>query len=198
MTRNGKVEYPLLPISLQHGTSPLSPAACDFADIRSGDFRLCVEFLHRHERLLRDDYHPYLQEAWKALWDGDKSYAHQCLSRWFLLDKCWHMQPEDIGRYINRRTFSGPKFLDKVDDMYKTLKTLRQDVQRDMDEAANRAAGSASKATSTWSINGVLQYFQGVDQARVVRNVGNIYRLMAEVGREFRDRNQDLEIRPSR
>jgi hypothetical protein len=194
MTRYGAIEFPLLPISNQRSTSSLSQAALNFANISSGDFRLCVIFLRDHESLLREDYHSYLQEAWKALWDEEKVYAHQCLSRWFLLDECRQIWPRDIGKHINQRTFSGKKFLDGVDDVYKALKTLRQDVLREMGLTASGGAGDAGGGMSHWSIKGIGGFLQGVDRAKVLRNVENVCRLVTDVRRELKGRKQEFEM----
>jgi hypothetical protein len=191
MTRYGTMKFPLLPISNHNNPSSLSQAALDFADIRSGDFYLCVKFLREHDSLLHQDYHPYLQEAWKALWDGEKTYAHQCLSRWFLLDECRQIWPRDIGKHINQRPFSGKKFMDKVDDIYNTLKTLRQDVLPKMAQEADGAPGDANNLTLGCSIKGVRDFLQGIDREKVLSNIGNVYRMVAEVKRELQDRKQD-------
>jgi hypothetical protein len=188
MTRYGAREFPLLPISNQRCPSSLSQAALDFANISSGDFNHCVKFLRGHDSLLREDYHSYLQEAWKALWDEEKSYAHQCLSRWFLLDECRHIWPADIGKHIHKRTFSGKKFLDRVDGMYKALKTLRQDVMREMASAASAGAGDTGNEMSYWSIKGIRGLWQGVDRETVWRNAENVYRFVADVKRELNGR----------
>lgn len=186
MTRHGTREFPLLPIPTQSSAPSLSQAASDFANIRSGDFQLCLKFLQEHKNLLREDYHFYLQEAWKALWDEEKIYAHQCLSRWFLLDECRQIWPSDIRKHINQRTFSGSKFLDKVDEMYNTLKTLRQDVLGEMAQAADGAPRNASNITSGWSIKEVRRFFQGVDRAKVLSNVGYVYRLVTDMRSELK------------
>ena len=192
ISRYGRMEYPLLRISSQHCSPPLSQAALDLAEFRSGDFRPCVQFLREHENLLHEDYYPYLQEAWKALWDDEKTYAHQCLSRWFLLDECRRIWPRDIGKHINQRTFSGPQFLDKVDDMYKTLKTLRQDVLREMGQATNGAPHQTSSLTSSWPLKNVRSFFKGIEGAKVMNNAGIVYRLAKEVRRELKGNKTEL------
>jgi hypothetical protein len=185
MTRYGAVEFPLLPIWNHHSPPSLSQAALEFADINSGEFHLCIRFLGEHESLLHENYHAYLQEAWKALWDGEKPYAHQCLSRWFLLDECRQIWPRDIGKHINQRTFSGSDFLDKVDDMYRTLKRLRQDVLGEMAQAARGQVGDGSQAKSSRPFSGVWGLVQGVDRAKVLSNIGTVCRLVRDVSREL-------------
>lgn len=192
MTRHGTMEFPLLLIPTTQTPPSLSQAALDFTGIGSGDFRRCLKFLREHESLVREDYHLYLQEAWKALWDNEKGYAHQCLSRWFLLDECQQIWPRDIGKHINQRQFSGSKFLDKVDDMYKTLRTLRQDVLHEMAQAADGAPRNASNITAGWSFTGVRTFFQDVDRAKVLSNFGNLYRLVTEVRSELKGGKQEL------
>jgi hypothetical protein len=192
MTRHGTMEFPLLLIPTTQTPPSLSQAALDFTGIGSGDFRRCLKFLREHESLVREDYHLYLQEAWKALWDNEKGYAHQCLSRWFLLDECQQIWPRDIGKHINQRKFSGSKFLDKVDDMYNTLKTLRQDVLHEMAQAADGAPRNASNITAGWSFTGVRTFFQDVDRAKVLSNFGNLYRLVTEVRSELKGGKQEL------
>jgi hypothetical protein len=135
-TRYDGIEFPLLPISDRHTEEWLSQAGLDFAAIRSGEFIKCVKFLRQHAGLLDENHHLYIQEAWQALWDREKQYAHQCLSRWFFLDECRGMQPRDIDKHVNQRGFNGKKFMDKVDSMYRTLKTLRKQILLEREQAA--------------------------------------------------------------
>ena len=186
MTRLGAVEIPLLPMPNPHTADSLSHAALEFAHISSGDWRKCVKFLQDHEWLLHEDYHPYLQEAWIALWDDDKHHAHRCLSRWYLLDECRQIWPKDIARHINQRGFSGDKFMDKVDAMCKTLKNLRQ-----------RILVERNTGTATWSLRGVRGFFQDVNRATVLNKVGNVYKVVAEVAEvvsEIRGNGREVRI----
>jgi hypothetical protein len=186
-TRQGDIEYPLLPISDQHTSKSLSQSALDFAEIESGDFAQCVKFLRQHASLLGEgeNYHLYIQEAWQALWDGEKHYAHRCLSRWFLLDECRNMRPGDVDKHINQRGFSGKKLMDKVDSMYRTLKTLRKQILLEREQAANRALGHHNNAASTWSFNRVQAFFQGADGLKVLSNVGEVCNFVMQVKRSL-------------
>lgn len=180
VTRYGGEQFPLLPMPNEHSSDSWSQAAWDFANIKSGEFHLCVKFLRNHETLLQEDYHPYLQEAWKALWDKEKVYAHQCLSRWFLLDECRQIRPKDIGKHINQRGFSGPRFMDKVGAMYKELKTLRKQIM--LEKARAASPDDSSNFTSDRSTKGVQNFFHRVDRAtEVLSNVGNVYTLVKYV-----------------
>jgi hypothetical protein len=191
-TRYGGIEFPLLPVSDQHIPEPLSQAALDFAEIKSGEFVRCVKFLRQHASLLHEDYHLYIQEAWQALWDGDKQYAHQCLSRWFLLDECRGMQPRDIDKHINQRGFSGKRFMDKVDSMYRTLKTLRTQILLEREQAAKKGLGHHSNVASSWSVNRVQTFFQGADGLKVLSNVGDVCSFVVQMGRTFRGKREEV------
>jgi hypothetical protein len=185
-TRYGETKFPLLPISDQHTPESLSQAGLDFAEINSGEFMKCVKFLRQHAGLLDENYHLYIQEAWQALWDREKQYAHQCLSRWFLLDECRGMQPRDIDKHINQREFSGKRFLDKVDSMYRTLKTLRKQILLEREQAAKKGLGHHSDVASSWSFNGVRTFLQGADGLRVLNNVGEVCNFVVQMKRSFR------------
>jgi hypothetical protein len=191
-TRHGGVEFPLLPVSDQHTPESLSQAALHFADINSGEFVECVKFLRQHASLLGENYHLYIQEAWQALWDGEKQYAHQCLSRWFLLDECRGMQPRDIGKHINQRGFSGKRFLDKVDSMYRTLKTLRKQILLEREQAAEKGLGHHSNVASSWSFNKVQTFFQGPDVLKVLSNVGEVCNFAVQVKRSLRGKMAEV------
>jgi len=165
-----------------------------FAEINSGEFVECVKFLRQHASLLGENYHLYIQEAWQALWDGEKQYAHQCLSRWFLLDECRGMQPRDIDKHINQRGFSGKRFMDKVDSMYRTLKTLRKQILLEREQAAKKGLGhhsNVASSPSSWSFNRVQTFFQGPDVLKVVSNVGEVCNLVVQVKRSFRGKREE-------
>ena len=191
-TRYGGTEFPLLPVSDQHTPESLSQAALGFAEINSGEFVECVKFLQQHAGLLDENYHLYIQEAWQALWDREKQYAHQCLSRWFLLDECRGMQPRDIDKHINQRGFSGKRFMDKVDSMYRTLKILRKKI---LEQAAKKDLGhhsNVASSPSSWSFNRVQTFFQGPDVLKVVSNVGEVCNFVAQVKRSFRGKKEEV------
>ena len=184
-TRYGGTEFPLLPVSGQHTPEPLSQTALNFAEIKSGKFVQCVKFLRQHAGLLGEDYHLYIQEAWQALWDGEKHYAHQCLSRWFLLDECRDMEPRDIDKHINQRGFSGKRFMDKVDSMYRALKTLRKQILLEREQAAKKGLSHHSNVASSWSFNRVQTFFEGADGLKALRNVGDVCSLVAQMKRSL-------------
>jgi hypothetical protein len=180
-TRYDGIEFPLLPVSGQHTPESLSQTALNFAEIESGDFVGCVKFLQQHSGLLGEYYHLYIQEAWQALWDREKHYAHQCLSRWFLLDEFRDMRPRDIDKHINQRRFSGKRFMDKVDSMYRTLKTLRDKILLEKQRAEKRDPGYHNNVASSWSLDKVQTFFQGADGLNVLRNVGDVCSLVAQM-----------------
>jgi hypothetical protein len=185
VTRYGGIEFPLLPISDQHTLEQLSQAGLDFAAIKSGEFLKCVKFLRQHAGLLDENYHLYIQEAWQALWDREKQYAHQCLSRWFLFDECRGMQPRDIDKHINQRGFNGKTFMDKVDSMYDTLKTLRKQILLEREQAAKKGLGHHSNVPSSWSLNRVQAFFQGAEGLKVLKNVGEVCNFAVQMKRSF-------------
>ena len=194
-TRYGGIEFPLLPVSDQHSQESLSQAALDFAEINSGGFVKCVKFLRQHTGLLDENYHLYIQEAWQALWDRENQYAHQCLSRWFLLDECRGMLPRDIDKHINQRGFSGERFMDKVDSMYRTLKTLRKQILLEREQATKEGLGHHSivvSGPSSWSINRVQTFFQGADGLKVLSNVGEVCKLVMHVKKTFRGKKGEV------
>jgi hypothetical protein len=191
-TRYGGTEFPLLPVSGQHTPEPLSQTALNFAEIESGDFVQCVKFLQQHAGLLGEYYHLYIQEAWQALWDGEKHYAHQCLSRWFFLDECRDMRLRDIDKHINQRGFSGKRFLDKVDSMYRTLKTLRRQILLERKQAAKRGLGHNNDVASSWSFNRVQTFLQGADGLNVLRNVSDVCSLVAQMKRSLRGQGGEV------
>jgi len=190
--RYGGIEFPLLPVSDQHTPESLSQAALDFAEISSGKFAKCVKFLRQHAGLLNENYHLYIQEAWQALWDGENQYAHQCLSRWFLLDECRGMQPKDIDKHINQRGFSGKKFLDKVDSMYRTLKTLRKQILLEREQTGKKGPGHHPNAASSWTFNRVQAFLQGPDGLKVLSNVGEVCSFVVQMKKSFRGKREEV------
>ena len=197
-SRNGET-FPLLPITELDETAPLSRAAAEFAAFSSGDFQGCIKHLEKYEGLLNDEGRGwYLQEAWKAIWDreGDHTripfsrkgdYAHQCLSRWFLLDMCNDdMDSNDLNKYINSRHFKPKEFWSDVDSMYDILKKLRLSIIRGSAQVAKASAGGmAVQGYWTWLPEEAKKMFAMIDRAKVLGNIGKAYRLVNDLRNEW-------------
>ncbi len=210
-SQNGQ-SFPLLPIPELDPTIPLSRAAAGFAAIHSGDFQACIKYLKRHEELLDEAQGWYLQEAWKAMWDRELDrgiarsllssifdrqgdYAHQCLSRWFLLDECTGMDPGEIDNHINSRHFKPKDFWNQVNSMYNTLKMLRLSLTQGTEQRIRTPDGSM-----TMRGGGALlppearQIFATIDHAKVLGNIGKAYRLARDLRNELREASEQGRI----
>jgi len=108
------------------------------------------------------------------------------LSRWFFLDECSNMDPDDIKKYISSRRFKPKEFWHQVNSMYNTLKELRLSIIREADQVENTRGGDTTMRGLAWLPPEAREMFSLIDSAKVLGNIGKAYRLARDLRDELR------------
>jgi hypothetical protein len=65
--------------------------------------------------------------------------------------------------------------------MYRTLKTLRKQILLERERAAKKGLGYHNNVAPGWSLDKVQTFFRGADGLNVLRNVGDVCSLVAQM-----------------
>ncbi|KKZ59985.1 cell division cycle protein 37 [[Emmonsia] crescens] len=105
-----------------------TPLAKQFAKIKIGDYRGCLQFLGDHPEIVTErKTDELLMEAFDAQLSGNEEYAHQCVHQGLLLQYCRSLGRDGVGLFFKRITTKDHQasilFRNDVNETYAKIKT---------------------------------------------------------------------------
>jgi cell division cycle protein 37 len=118
-----------------------------FAKIKAGDYRTCLEFISRNPSVLAEkETDGLLVLAFNASIDGNDDFARQCVHQGLLLQYCRALGRDGVGLFFKRITTPGHQaqkvFFDDVNSTYARIKSRAKEIAKQRaDEEANGSGG---------------------------------------------------------
>ena len=118
-----------------------TPLAKQFAKIRMGDYRACLQFISEHPSIVAErETDGLLVEAFNAQMDGKEVYARTCVHQGLLLQYCRQLGRDGIGLFFKRITTkdhqANKMFLDDVNSTYGRIKVRAAELQKEKADPA--------------------------------------------------------------
>lgn len=118
-----------------------TPLGKEFAKIKLGDYRACLQFISEHPEIVAErETNGLLVEAFNAQMDGRDTYARQCVHQALLLQYCGKLGRDGIGLFFKRITTkdhqAGKVFMDDVNDTYGRIKIRAAELQKEKTDPA--------------------------------------------------------------
>lgn len=119
----------------------VTPLAREFAQIKFGDYRSCLQFISEHPDIVSErSTDGLLVEAFNAQMEGKETYARQCVHQGLLLQYCGKLGRDGIGLFFKRITTrdhqAGKVFMDDVNTTYGRIKTRATELQNEKPDPA--------------------------------------------------------------
>jgi cell division cycle protein 37 len=116
-----------------------------FAQIKMGDYRACLQFISSHPQVVAErETDGLLVLAFNAQMDGKDDYARQCVHQGLLLQYCRALGKDGVGLFFKRITTPGHQaqkvFFDDVNSTYARIKTRTKEIEKQ--RAQEEADGS--------------------------------------------------------
>ena len=124
-------------------TIKLTPEARQFAAIRLGDYRSCLQFISQHPDLVAEaNQDALLVEAFNAQMKGQDTYARTCVHQGLLLQYCRQLGKDGVGLFFKRITTKGHQaqgvFNKDVAETYTRIKTRAAELKKEEEENAGQ------------------------------------------------------------
>ncbi|KAL1971618.1 hypothetical protein VTN31DRAFT_2239 [Thermomyces dupontii] len=105
-----------------------SDVAKEFAKIKIGDYRACLQFISEHPELMSErETDGLLVEAFNAQMEGKDEYARQCVHQGLLIQYCRSLGRDGINLFFKRITTKDHQaatlFRNDVNETYNKIKT---------------------------------------------------------------------------
>lgn len=102
----------------------------EFAKIKVGDYRKCLEFMTQNPNVVAEkEENGLLIEAFNSQIAGKDEYAHQCVHQALLLQYCRQLGRDGVGLFFNRITTKG----------HQAQQVFQKDVKETYEKLRNRA-----------------------------------------------------------
>lgn len=116
-----------------------------FAQIKMGDYRACLQFISVHPEVVAEkETDGLLVLAFNASMDGKDDYARQCVHQGLLLQYCRALGRDGVGLFFKRITTQGHQaqkvFFDDVNSTYARIRTRTREIEKQ--RAQEEADGS--------------------------------------------------------
>ena len=116
-----------------------------FADIKMGDYRSCLQFISAHPQVVAEkETDGLLVLAFNAQMDGKDDYARQCVHQALLLQYCKALGRDGVGMFFKRITTPNHQarkvFFDDVNSTYARIRTRTKEIEKQ--RAQEEADGS--------------------------------------------------------
>ncbi len=86
-----------------------SPLGKEFAKIKPGDYKACLDFISQHREVVAEkETDGLLIEGFNAQMDGKAAYAKQCVHQALLLQYCRTLGRDGVGLFFKRYSFPPP------------------------------------------------------------------------------------------
>ncbi|KIW96098.1 uncharacterized protein Z519_03165 [Cladophialophora bantiana CBS 173.52] len=121
----------------------LTPEGKQFAKIKLGDYRACLQFISEHPDIVNEKTQDALMiEAFNAQMKGQDAYARTCVHQSLLIQYCRQLGRDGVGLFFKRITTKGHQanqvFNKDLAETYGRIKTRAAELQK---EEANDSAG---------------------------------------------------------
>lgn len=121
----------------------LTPEARQFAAIKIGDYRSCLQFISQHPDLVAEsNQDALLVEAFNAQMKGQDTYARTCVHQGLLLQYCRQLGKDGVGLFFKRITTKGHQaqgvFNKDVAETYTRIKTRAAELKKEEEENAGQ------------------------------------------------------------
>lgn len=108
----------------------------EFAMIKMGDYKSCLNFISQHRELVTEkETDGLLIEGFNAQMEGKAVYAKQCVHQALLLQYCRSLGRDGVGLFFKRITTPGHQaqqvFLDDVNNTYNRIKTRTTEIAKE-------------------------------------------------------------------
>ncbi|PGH02519.1 hypothetical protein AJ79_07632 [Helicocarpus griseus UAMH5409] len=112
-----------------------TPLAKEFAKIKIGDYRSCVQFIGDHPEVVTErKTDELLMEAFDAQINGQEEYSRQCVHQGLLLQYCRSLGPDGVSLFFKRITTKDHQasvlFRNDVNETYAKIKTRAADLAK--------------------------------------------------------------------
>jgi cell division cycle protein 37 len=131
----------------------ITPLGKEFAKIKIGDYRACLQFISEHPEVVAErETDGLLVEAFNAQMAGKDAYARRCVHQGLLLQYCRSLGRDGIGLFFKRITTkdhqAGKVFQNDVNDTYGRIKTRAAELAKQQKEESARSRHSDSYPSS--------------------------------------------------
>lgn len=121
----------------------LTPEGQQFAKIRFGDYRACLQFISQHPGIVNERTQDALMiEAFNAQMKSQETYARTCVHQSLLIQYCRQLGQNGVGVFFKRITTKGHQaqqvFNKDLSETYARIKTRAAELQK---EEGNDPAG---------------------------------------------------------
>ncbi|KAL2001921.1 hypothetical protein VTN02DRAFT_979 [Thermoascus thermophilus] len=122
-----------------------SDLAKEFAKIKLGDYRACLQFISEHPEIVAErETDGLLVEAFNSQMDGKDEYARQCVHQGLLLQYCRSLGRDGISLFFKRITTKDHQaatlFRNDVNETYNKIKIRAAELKKNS-SASNDPAG---------------------------------------------------------
>ncbi len=112
-----------------------TPLGKEFAKIKIGDYRPCLNFISQHPSIVSErETDGLLVEAFNAQIDGKDAYARRCVHQGLLLQYCGNLGRDGTGLFFKRITTKDHQaakvFMDDVNTTYNRIKTRAAELKK--------------------------------------------------------------------
>ena len=116
-----------------------------FAQIKMGDYRACLQFISAHPEVVAEkETDGLLVLAFNASMEGKDDFARQCVHQGLLLQYCRALGRDGVGLFFKRITTQGHQaqkvFFDDVNSTYARIRTRTKEIEKQ--RAQEEADGS--------------------------------------------------------
>lgn len=118
-----------------------------FAQIKLGEYRTCLQFISQHPQVLAErETDGLLVMAFNAAIDGKDEFARQCVHQGLLLQYCRALGKDGVGLFFKRITTQGHQaqkvFFDDVQSTFQRIGTRAKEIEKQRaQEEADGAGG---------------------------------------------------------
>lgn len=121
----------------------LTPEGKEFAKIKMGDYRACLQYISEHPGIVNEKTQDALMiEAFNAQMKGQDAYARTCVHQSLLIQYCRQLGRDGVGMFFKRITTKGHQaqqvFNKDLNETYGRIKTRAAELQK---EEGNDPAG---------------------------------------------------------
>ncbi|KIV90073.1 hypothetical protein PV10_07415 [Exophiala mesophila] len=121
----------------------LNPEGKQFANIKLGDYRACLQFISQHPDIVNERTQDALMiEAFNAQMKNQETYARTCVHQSLLIQYCRQLGRDGVGVFFKRITTKGHQaqqvFNKDLNETYARIKTRAAELQK---EEGNDPAG---------------------------------------------------------
>jgi cell division cycle protein 37 len=117
----------------------LTPEGHQFANIKLGDYRACLQFISQHPDIVTEaTQDALLVQAFNSQMKGQDTYARTCVHQGLLLQYCRQLGRDGVGMFFKRITTPGHQaqqvFNKDVTETYARIKTRAAELKKEDEE----------------------------------------------------------------